>query len=85
MTVRGIKFLYVHDLAKLLAMLEQHGEHVSPEIRQAEWLSQYAYETRYPGTFEPVTQAEYEIAISLAETVVTWATAIIRQTYPDYT
>lgn len=70
---RDIDFPYIHDLARLLITLEARGEHVPHTIRQAAKLTQYAAHARYPGLEEPVSQAEYQEAIAIAEAVVRWA------------
>jgi len=44
----------------------------------AEKAIKYAFETRYPGPFEPVTEDEYQEAVRLAEAVVHWTESIIR-------
>ena len=75
MIARGIDFPYIHNIAKLLAMIEEDGEQIPPEILQAERLTRYAHETRYPGAAEPVTQSDYERAVALAQAVVAWAEA----------
>ena len=72
MIKRDIDFPYIHDLARLLLILEARGEHVPHTIRQAAKLTQYAIHTRYPGLEEPVSQAEYQEAIAIAEAVVRW-------------
>jgi HEPN domain-containing protein len=54
---RGVPFPYIHDLTELLSLLEQRGEALPPRVRDAEALTHYAVETRYPGLGEPVTQA----------------------------
>lgn len=69
---RGIRFPYIHDIAELLHLLAQAGEDIPPRVQDAEVLSDYAVEARYPGLAEPVTPEEYEEAIALAEAVVFW-------------
>jgi HEPN domain-containing protein len=64
-------------------MLERNGEQIPPEVWEAEELTTYAHETRYPSPEEPVTKSEYDEAVAIAEVVVAWAAGIIRQTYPD--
>lgn len=73
----GVRFPYVHDLAQLLALVEQAGQNTSESIRRAASLSDYAVETRYPGLSEPVTGQEYDEAVAIAEEVVRWAQEII--------
>ncbi len=69
---RRIDFPYVHDLGRLLFLLEEEGEEVPEEIRAAAELTLYASATRYPGVVRPVTTEEYSQATEIAETVVRW-------------
>jgi HEPN domain-containing protein len=69
---QGVVFPYVHDLARLLTILEEAGEPIPETIRNAEALTRYAVMTRYPGLAEPVTEAQYEEAIATAEEVIQW-------------
>ena len=73
MLVRNIEFPYVHDLDRLLSLLEDEGEVIPASIRQASKLTKYATVTRYPGDVEPVTAQAYTEAIAIAEAVVQWA------------
>jgi HEPN domain-containing protein len=43
-------------------------------------LTSYAFEARYPGVGEPVSEEEYKQALSLAEKVVRWAELLIEGT-----
>ena len=70
---RHVDFPYTHDLSYLLTVLETHGESIPDAIRQAEELTRYAARTRYPGFEEPVSETDYQDAISIAEAVVRWA------------
>jgi HEPN domain-containing protein len=74
---RGLMFEFIHDLKKLGKGLERDGLRVPSEVREVIALTKYAFETRYPGPFEPVTEAEYKQALVLAEAVVDWADKII--------
>jgi HEPN domain-containing protein len=76
---RGIAFPYVHDLARLLDLLEQAGEEVPPSVADADRLTRFAFATRYPGAAAPVTEEEYRRAVAVAETVVAWADERVRQ------
>ena len=69
-------FPYIHDLGQLLDGLENQGMTIPPTVREAEKLSSYAVETRYPGLAPPVTEAEYQEALQIAETVLAWAEAL---------
>src|SRR5262245_14602756 len=69
---RGVTFPYVHDLARLVTLLEQAGHEIPELVRRAEALTRYAVVTRYPGLAEPVTEAHYQEAIVLATAVLEW-------------
>ena len=76
---RNIEFPYVHDLARLLSMLEEAGEGIPEIVRKAEELTRYALITRYPGIARPVSEQEYAEAVAVAEEVVRWADEQIRR------
>ncbi len=69
----GWTFRYVHDLEELITGLRQNGLCVPEAVEDAVVLTSYAFETRYPGLAEPVSDEEYRQAIELAQTVVHWA------------
>jgi len=69
---RGIPFPFIHDLARLLSLLEQAGEKIPDTVRRAAELTPYAVMTRYPGLAEPVTEDRYGEALAIAETVLAW-------------
>lgn len=73
----GTRFPYVHDLAQLLALVQEAGQNVPEPIKLAAGLSDYAVEARYPSPAEPVTWQEYEDSVTVAEQVVRWAQEII--------
>ena len=75
----GVEFPYVHNIGELMEQVEKGGREVPSALKSAQELSGYAVESRYPGVFEPVTQAEYERAVSIAEDVVHWAEGIIER------
>ena len=56
---RDIEYPYVHDLARLLSMLEDAGESAPCVVRKAEELTPYALITRYTGPARAVTTPEY--------------------------
>lgn len=62
----------IHDLARLITLLEYQGESVPESVREAARLSGYAVEARYPGLSEPVSFEEYQEALTLAEEAVRW-------------
>ncbi len=74
---RSVEFPYVHDLARLLTLLEESGLDIPENVKYAETLTPFAVMTRYPTVFEPVTESQYEEAIELAENFLSWAETII--------
>ncbi len=75
----GTRFPYVHDLGKLLVLIERSGEPVPEQVKEAGRLTRFAFATRYPGVMEPVTREEYDRAIAIAGVVVRWAEDRIRE------
>jgi len=73
----NIEFPYVHDLSRLLTLLEEAGQEIPETVKQAERLTRFAVFTRYPGISPPVTPGEYEEAVSIAEAVIRWAEEMI--------
>ncbi|MBN1147058.1 MAG: HEPN domain-containing protein [Anaerolineales bacterium] len=73
---RGIRFPYTHNLGRLLELLQQDGVGIPSDVIQAIALSGYAVETRYPGLSEPVTQEDYQNAVSMAQAVLTWVLSV---------
>ena len=73
MIARNIEFPYVHDLARLLSLLEEGGEAIPAAIHQADELTKYATIMRYPGGIRPVSDSEYQEAVAIGEAVVRWA------------
>jgi HEPN domain-containing protein len=75
--VKRHEFRYTHDLSDLLAGLARHGVPVPEGIREAVTLTDFAWEARYPGPAEPVSEHEYRRAVALAEKVVEWAGKLV--------
>ena len=73
MIMHDIDFPYVHDLTRLLMVLESSGERVPDGVRRAANLTRYAVATRYPGIEQPVSEQQYTEAIEDAEVVIRWA------------
>jgi HEPN domain-containing protein len=69
----GWTFRYTHDLKELVTDLESKGLTVPPEVDDAIVLTSFAWESRYPGLGEAVSEKEYRDAIRHAEAVVAWA------------
>lgn len=76
-------FPKTHDIAEILALLDRSPTQVPEEFWQADSLTQYAVETRYPGEAEPVTEEEYHEAVALAEKVVRWAEETVSRKAPE--
>jgi HEPN domain-containing protein len=75
---RSIVFPKTHSLVRLMDLLESTGLDIPSEIKEADVLTRYAVETRYPGFEEEVTEAEYQVALRLATYVVEWAEKLIK-------
>ena len=75
-----VEYPYVHDLARLLSLLEDAGASIPDTVRRAAALTPYALITRYPGLARPVTELEYLAAVATAEAVVRWAGGRIHPT-----
>lgn len=73
----GRAFRYTHDIKALLADLRDQSVNVPDDVEEAAALTIYAHQVRYPGLEEPVTEAEYQQALTLARRVVAWAEALI--------
>jgi HEPN domain-containing protein len=75
----GWTFRYVHDLEELITGLRQNGLRVAEAVEDAVVLTSYAFEPRYRGLAEPVSEEEFRQAIDLAQTVVRWAEEMIER------
>jgi HEPN domain-containing protein len=69
----GVAFPPIHDLARLLTILDQTGEAAPAAIMDAARLTRFAVTNRYPGVTEPVTDEEHQRAVAIAEAVAQWA------------
>jgi HEPN domain-containing protein len=76
---RGWTFRYVHDVEKLLTGLRENGLKVPGTVGQAVLLTGYAFEARYPGLGEPVTEGDHKRALRLARAVLRWAESVIER------
>ena len=70
---RDEHFPFIHDLEKLLGILDRNGLNIPKYAWQADKLSRYAAVTRYPGAVPPVTLREYRRAVGIATAVLGWA------------
>ena len=70
---RHERFPFIHDLEKLLGMLEKNGLKIPKYVRDADELSMFAAVTRYPGELDRITPRIYRRAVRIAMSVVRWA------------
>lgn len=75
---KGIDFPKTHSLVHLVDILEATGLEIPQGVRDADILTQYAVQTRYPGIVEEITRSEYREALKLAANVVFWAEKVIK-------
>ena len=74
---RGIAFPYIHDIARLLRMLEADGLAIPEKIERGADLTPYATVLRYSGIEQPVSADAHAEAADLAEAVVRRAEEIL--------
>jgi HEPN domain-containing protein len=74
---KGWTFRYTHDLDELIDGLKKQGLSIPPEVIEADVLTEFGWDARYPGTGEPVTQEEYIDALHHAENVISWVEKIM--------
>lgn len=68
----NISFPWTHSIAELLTLLENNGVDIPEIVKEAEILTVYATDTRYPGDWEPVEEEEYIEALRHAKTIFDW-------------
>lgn len=73
----GLEFPRTHSIVHLVDILQAGGVKVPEAVRDADILTQYAVQSRYPGWAEEVTRSEYQEALELAARVVFWAESLI--------
>jgi HEPN domain-containing protein len=73
----GWLFPYIHTLGKLLDGLIAQGLTIPTDVQDADQLTRYAVETRYPGLVAPVAQNEYDEAVRIAQAVLAWAESLV--------
>ncbi|SRR6266496_3832926 len=75
---QGMDIPKTHSLIHLMDILEAKGIEIPKNIREADILTQYAVQSRYPSIMEEITGSEYRDALKLAANVVFWAESIIK-------
>ena len=73
----GWPFPRTHDLGALVDGLALQGLIIPSDVEDADQLNVFAVQTRYPGIAAPVTEAEYDESVRIAEAVLASAEAII--------
>lgn len=74
---RARPFPFIHDLKRLLKLLEADGLRIPAYVYQAEELTRFAALTRYPAMGQPVTKRQYRRAVRIATAVVRWAERMV--------
>ena len=74
----GVEPEFTHNIGVLLFELEKHTE-VSERIKDAMDLTNYAVQTRYPGSYDEITKDEYEKALKIAEEWLDWVNNKIKE------
>lgn len=76
---KGISFPYTHEIIRLVVLVKRAGICWPSELDNADDLSDYAVEARYPGGFESVMEEGYHQAVRIADDVLDWAKTIIEE------
>lgn len=71
---------HTHIIAALLQTLERDGVVIPEDIKASSDLTDYAVNTRYPGMYEPLGDAEFQEALAVAQRVVAWVHDELAQT-----
>ncbi len=67
-----------HRIDVLLNILREQGVEIPYSVELAEILTDYAFSTRYPDDYVPVSKEEYEEAYEIAKKVLEWAKSIVQ-------
>lgn len=67
------RFAYVHDIGHLIDGLESHGLDIPEFVREAEILTVYATQMRYPGSYGFISEHDYLLVLDVARNTVKWA------------
>ena len=74
---RETAFPLTHDIEELLEISVKGGASLPDEVQEASLLTPYAVETRYPGFWSEITEADLSEAIRVAEITFAWANETI--------
>lgn len=75
---QGMDIPKTHSLVHLMDILESNGIEIPKNVRDADILTQYAVQSRYPSIMEEITRSEYRDALKLAANVVFWSEMMIK-------
>ncbi|MDH4265127.1 MAG: HEPN domain-containing protein [Deltaproteobacteria bacterium] len=75
----GIEFPLTHDIEELLKLAEDQGVIIPEEVQEADHLTPYAVETRYPGYLQEITGDDVSNALRIAEQTVSWAKGFLAE------
>lgn len=75
LVLKSVDFGKTHNIDVLLELLPPDIS-IPSAVEKSVALTKYAVETRYPGTYDDVTEEDYAEALKLAEVVVEWAAGI---------
>jgi len=73
-----ISFPKTHSLNYLLDILRDNKIDVPENLNKAVFLNEYAIESRYPGNYEPVTEADYKESLEIAESIYKFVISVIK-------
>ena len=74
----GVEPEFTHNIGVLLFELEKYTD-ITENIKDALNLTNYAVQTRYPGSYDEVTKEEYEKALKIAEKCLSWVENKIKE------
>lgn len=74
----SVDFPFTHDLEELLDTFGEAGIPVPDTLADAGSLTPYAVETRYPGFWGEIVEADVDDALSCAELAIAWALKYVR-------
>jgi HEPN domain-containing protein len=75
---QGMDIPKTHSLVHLMDIIESRGIEIPKNVRDADILTQYSVQSRYPSLMEEINKSEYKDALKLAANVVFWAETITK-------
>jgi HEPN domain-containing protein len=74
----GVEPEFAHNIGILLNELEKYTE-ITDNIKESMELTNYAVQTRYPGSYDDITKKEYEKAVKIAKECLDWVENKIKE------